>query len=361
MSMTFTFGWTDPEVRHLPSRRTLWLGLILMAAIGGMVLAGHMDSRFLLTGLNLGLLMAYLIILWRLPHPVACRTVQRIHEVAQEMQAGTAPPFSHRSLQDVLAWLECNAKAQVRLRHDLTHQLQEARSMLARAQARQDTALHAASREMLAQYHAVLGFANYLDERVAYPAEGGELRQDFDDICESAFQLKLVAYALEALGLQRPATRRNVRVSALLQSPLPALSSCLDRRVMHLDTRDVDMDICVTTDPTLIHHVVWMALLGIIRHAAPESTLVLSAKPVDDGRRAVIGIGIRAPSHPIAETPYTLLTATVEQDPAALFAHTVREHASLRLAELLLQSMDAELSMQVVSASECVVQLSMPL
>ena len=95
--------------------------------------------------------------------------------------------------------LASSAQEQSRLRAELHHDLEKAQQVVALYRTQRDTILRTANAEMVTQYQRVLAYANYLDEHIARNRHDTDLRYDFDDVCESGFNLKLIAGALDML------------------------------------------------------------------------------------------------------------------------------------------------------------------
>lgn len=296
---------------------------------------------------------------WRYYSPIE-RALLLVKTITESLQSEATQPTTSQtptSLIEALEGLASNAKEHARLRNDLHHQLDISRRVLARFNREKETILRTSSREMTAQYYAILGYANYLDEKIALHRDTVELRQDFDDASESAFTLKLIAGALDILRQDTPFNVQSQSVAKLMQHTLLALSANLDRRAMKLTTAAVNESVTVTTDATLIRHVLWMLLLGIIRHASPESTLSIGCYYNDTRTYAIVSIQVSELANGrLSPEEYGLQPPKTSQQ----FAETIRDHANIQLAELLLQRLDATISVIPHANHACEVTLALP-
>lgn len=243
----------------------------------------------------------------------------------------------------------------------LQHELDESRQMLAQIAMQHQVAVMSTSRELIEQYRSVLAYANYLDEHIRSHQGDTQLRYDFDDVCESGFNLKLIAQSLELLRTGRREIT-PVPLATLLQQTVIALAPSLERRVMKLSTAGVEDEVMAATDIHLLSHAVWMMLLGTIRYAAAESTLRLRCIAGKDGQ-AIISIGISElePGQLSPEERHAHLLRQLQHTTPHLFAETIRAHANAQLAGLMLARVGGVLNVLPISTHACEISLVLPL
>jgi hypothetical protein len=243
----------------------------------------------------------------------------------------------------------------------LEHELERARQLLASHSLQQQTIIATTNRELIEQYQSVVAYAHYLDEYIQRDAADAQLRYDFDDVCESGFNLKLIAQSLEML---RYTSMERVAVSMndLLQQTMLALAPALDRRSMTLSTLGMEKTVIAFTDLGVIAHVVWMMLLGSIRYAAAESSLRLRCLEVNDGQEVLLSMvlselapGALSPSEREAH-----LARQLEHLSAPMFAETIRLHGNIQLAEMLLARLDGQILVHPITAYACEICLYLP-
>lgn len=222
----------------------------------------------------------------------------------------------------------------------------------------QDIIIRSASREMTGQHQCILAYANALEERIARKAACPDLRYDLDDICESSFNLKLIASALHLLN--RAPCLKPLRAADTLQQMMLALAPSLERRNMKLSTTGVDLSATTTTDPTILLHVLWMMKLGIIRYAESESTLHIRCAAGSQHTVVSIVISELAPGRLSTEERGEYLTRQIQHLNPHMFAEAIREHANLQLAELLLAPVGGRIEVVPINAYACEICLFLP-
>ena len=277
--------------------------------------------------------------------------------IAQEVPKNVPAITSMRMIAGDMARMTALAQEYYHKHQNAQHALIQARDVLAKITAQQQAMVTTTSREMLAQYQSVLAYANYLEEQIAYQAVDPILRYDFDDVSESSFNLKLIAGSLELIQRDRPATER-IDVPLLMQQTLLALSASLDRRSMKLTTVEVDLNVMAQSNPAIVAHVLWMMLLGTVRHAADESTLRLRCLYSYDRTRCLISIVLSERT-----TVRLNSTETAPESPIVtpeMFAETIRIHGNMQLAELLMQQLDGGIEVLPLTCRACEICLSIP-
>lgn len=251
-----------------------------------------------------------------------------------------------------------NAYAKCRV---LQHELEESREMMEQIATQHRIAMMSTNRELVEQYQSVLAYANYLDEHIRSHKSDAQLRYDFDDVCESGFNLKLIAQSLELL--RQPGHQLTpVPLSTLLKQTIIALAPSLERRVMKLSTAGVDEEVLATTDLRLLSHALWMLLLGTIRYAAEESTLRLCCLKTSKGN-AIISLGISElePGQLSPEERQAHMVRQLQHMTPHMFAETIRMHANAQLAGLMLTRAGGSLSVLPISTHACEISMVLPL
>ena len=240
--------------------------------------------------------------------------------------------------------------------------LTQVRALLAEIAARQHTMVESACRSMMVHYQSVLTYANYLEEQVARHAVDPSVRYDFDEVSESGFNLTLIARALSLYASNDSPIPMQVNLAQLMQQTMLSLSTSLDRRSMKLTTAEVDLEVAAHCEPITLTHVLWMLLLGTIRYAADESTLSLRCLYSPDRRQAQLSIVVSelCPGRLSEEERQAHFARQLQHLTPHLFAETIRIHANLQLAELLLGRLQAQLAVVPLTSYSCEICLTLP-
>ncbi len=255
----------------------LWLGLNVM--VGLLVITIFAVDRFLL-------------------RPLKC-IAQLVHGMMGMMaqESDDAPKRSLLHMGDLtgdMARFASLAQEYYHKHREISQTLEEARRTLVQVTIQQEALLTRTSREIAEQYRYVLSYANHLEEYVQQQSTDPMLRYDFDDVCESSFNLKLIAGSLGLLNSADPHPVSPVSVAHVMQQTLLALAPSLDRRSMRLTTARVDETLVASTNPAIISQIFWMMLLGIIRYADDESTLQMGCQLSHNAQEVVISIIVNA-------------------------------------------------------------------
>ena len=243
----------------------------------------------------------------------------------------------------------------------LQYELDVARQLLRRNAQQQEVLMGSLTREIRQQYQHVLSYAHYLDEHIARQHRDRQLRYDLDDLCESGFNLKLIAQSLELLRGHTPRLERVV-LSDLLQQTMLTLAPALERRSMQLDTAGTNDQTAALADQQLLTNAAWMVLLGIIRYAADESTLQLRCWQDAATGRSLLGITISelAPGQLSPEERHAHLLRQLEHATPHMFAETIRLHANVQLAGWMLERSGGHAEVRPLSAYACEIVLCLP-
>ncbi len=336
----------------------------LMAALAFGLHQLPVSSVHLWVGINSVILLAYFTICWRFWVSLV-HIMRTLHEAAREQVPAVRtrlPMLRSGGIMREMAQISQLVEEQSRHRAELKRELEATRQVLAQYRTEHQLLLQSTGREVSQQYEAVLGYANYLDEHIARRQQDPQLRYDFDDVCESSFNLRLITGALEMLRLDVAPRREEMSLGGLMQKTMIALSASLDRRAMQLTTAEVDPSVIALSDSGLLSHVVWMMLLGMIRYAADESTLRMRCLYDHGERRALLSIVVSelAPGALSAGERQAHLTRQMQQNSPHMFAETIKRHGNVQLAELLLQRLDARITVLPLSAYACELCVSLP-
>jgi hypothetical protein len=251
---------------------------------------------------------------------------------------------------------------QYRKQQEATEALEQSRQIIAQFALHQEAIVGSTNREIATQYRAVLAYANYLDGQILTNKLDPILRYDFDDICESSFNLKLVAGALSMLSHPQPTTLSNVPLAPLMQQTILALAPALDRRSMKLTTAEVDLSVAAHGDANSLAHILWMMLLGMIRYAADESTLRIRSFYSRDGTLAFMSIVVSelAPHRMTEDERGDYLIRRLQHLTPHMFAETIRIHGNTQLAHLLIQRLHGSIEVLPLTIGSCEVYVTLP-
>lgn len=331
--------------------------LMLLAAANShaasIMTSGHLPGgalvadSLLLANLSLG--AGYLLAYYHFARPIHHIRRQLAASFPKRMQAIRSPS----SLVQEVTHLTRLTHRYLQTTRALQQELAETRAMLAQHTRQQHILVQATHREAIAHYQHVLAYAHYLDERITHQRLDPQLRLDLDDVSESAFTLRLIAGAMQLLETQyRPALTR-MKLATVMQQTLLMLAPALDRRSMLLDSSGMDEHLTTVTDPLTFAHTLWLLVLGIIRYAEPESTLTLSTGIAGDACLLSLTVSALSAGSMLPHERFTHLLRQM-QDPAPhMFADTIRLHAHIQLAELLLQRVHAQIRVEPLSVDAC--------
>ena len=249
-----------------------------------------------------------------------------------------------------------------RKHQELSVELAEARQIIAQFALTQRTILKSTNREISLQYRSVLSYANYLEEQITSNKLDPSLRYDLDDVCESSFNLKLIAGALTMLNTALPGNLSNVPLAPLMQQTILALAPTLDRRSMKLTTAEVDMSVAARGDPEILAQILWMMMLGMIRYAADESTLRLRCLHNREGTQALLSIVVSelSPTRMSEEERSDYLIRHLQHLTPHMFAETIRIHGNVQLADLLIKRIEGSISVLPLTVSSCEICMVLP-
>ncbi len=282
--------------------------------------------------------------------------------IAQDKHHATPSLLNMRMVAGDMARFAMLAQEYYRKHFEVSQALEEARTVLAQVTLQQSNLLASTSRELVVQYQSVLSYANYLDEHITTTRSDSTLRYNFDDVCESGFNLKLIADALTLLRSNQSPPISPVAISELMKQTMLTLAPSLDRRVMKLTTAEVDTSVQAMSNPAIVAHILWMMLLGTIRYAAHESTLRMRCLYNRERTQAIVSIVVSelSPGQLSSEERRAHLLRQLQHLTPHMFAETIRVHANIQLAELLVKRLDGEISVVPLTSHACEICLKLP-
>lgn len=297
--------------------------------------------------------------------PLSCIATQ-LHQLRvtynEEASIAISSPLQVTRIACEMARFIGFAREQYRKQAELTFELEQSRQIIAQFAHEQETLLTSTNREIATQYRSVLSYANYLESRIISNKLDPSLRFDLDDVCESSFNLKLIAGALNMLHHGPPPALDNIPLAPLMQQTMIALAPALDRRSMKLTTAEVDVSVAAYADAANLAHVLWMMLLGMIRYAADESTLRIRSLYNREGTHAMMSIVVSELSagRMTEDERGEHLVRQLQHLTPHMFAETIRIHANVQLADLLLQRVGGMIEVQALTNTSCEVCVTLP-
>lgn len=280
--------------------------------------------------------------------------VARLRDIAQFSMQDTIDHVHHMIQHILHAYVE---------QHHLEYRLEQAHASLSRFHEEQEQLIAATQSEVNVQYQQILAYAHYLERCISHRKADTGLREDYDEVCEQAFNLQLIVQAMGMLPVQSALPDLSkVALSDRMASILLDLAPSLDRRAMKLTTAEWDESVQVTSSSEWLTHLLWMVLLGCIRFAEQESTLSLSCKREGTQVRLDVLVSCLSPGTLSETERYRYLERRMQEgeDSAHMFASTLEIHANIRLAKLLTARLMAQLQITPVNSHSCVVQLVLP-
>ncbi len=240
--------------------------------------------------------------------------------------------------------------------------LEQSRQVISRFAMEQETILNSTNREIATQHRSVLSYANYLEVQIVNNKLDPSLRYDLDDICESSFNLKLIAGSLSMLSTPIRTELGNVPLAPLMQQTMLALAPALDRRSMKLTSAEVDLSVAAHGDPGTLAQILWMMLLGMIRYAADESTLRLRCLHNREGTDAILSIVVSelSPNRMSEDERGDHLARQLEHLTPHMFAETIRIHGNVQLAHLLIERLGGSITVLPLTISSCEICMVLP-
>lgn len=223
------------------------------------------------------------------------------------------------------------------------------------------TTLHGDMRSLFAR---IADYTQMLEETIARRASISSLHEVFDELSEQSFHLQLFIAAFERL--QKPAIRTGwVEITDpthTLSRVLVPLAASLDRRAMQLSSLAWNERVRAKIAANDLELIIWLMLLGTVRYAEEESTLVLSCEPATDGSHTIITclVSELAPAAMSAHERAAFMHEKQKYKSAHMFAHTLAESTSLMLARQLAGRANGALSVHARSQTSCLIELTLP-
>lgn len=324
--------------------------------------------KFFILWLAINLIaLGVLIIIRRLILAPLTRITQHLQQLKSVFSEETGLVFSSSTLNVPRLAIDIGRFVSFALENYRKHleaekALAHARHIIARFTLEQQAILTTTHREIAVQYRSVLSYAHYLEEQIALNKLDPSLRYDLDDVCESSFNLKLIAGALNMMDAKTIPNLGNVPLAPLMQQTMLALSPALDRRAMKLSTAEVDMSVAAHGDAGTLAHVLWMMLLGMIRYAADESTLRIRCLHSHDGSQALLSIVVSELS-PICMSEDERgehLARHLQHLTPHMFAETIRIHGNTQLANMLVGKIGGSISVEPLTTASCEICMTLP-
>lgn len=223
------------------------------------------------------------------------------------------------------------------------------------------TSLHGDMRHLFTR---IADYTHMLEETIARRASISSLHEAFDELSEHSFNLQLFIAAFERM--HQPANRSSwVEITDpthTLSRVLVPLASALDRRAMQLSSLAWNERVRTKVAAKDLELIIWLMLLGTVRYAEEESTLVLSCEPAADGTHTIITCLVSELA-PAAMSPHERAAFMHEKQKyksAHMFAHTLAESTNLMLANQLAGRANGALHVHARSQTSCLIELVIP-
>lgn len=289
-----------------------------------------------------------------------------LHHILTQWHASQSPtsPFSRRARGPMALLTELTRLAEQAIETHRQHmhlrmQLSASQHTLAGYQSL--SSLHGDMRHLFAR---IAEYTVMLEDTIARRASISCLHEAFDELGEQSFNLQLFVTAFERLN--QPTTRSGwveiIDPTHTLSRVLVPLAASLDRRCMLLSSTAWNERIRTKIASNDLELIVWLTLLGTVRYAADESTLVLSCEPAADGSSTIITCLVSELA-PAAMSPHEradFMREKQKYQSAHMFAHTLAGSTNLTLAAQLTARAGGILSVHARTQTSCLIELSLP-
>jgi hypothetical protein len=316
-------------------------------------------------GLNLLALIAYLLLKRSLILPL-----RRILDLMHHLQAAENEATARArglSLQETIydAQLRIQTLLTAYRQHQrLEQQLAEAHAALSRFHHEQEILVGATSGEVTRQYQTILAYAHYLEDRIANRSADPSLREDYDEVCEQAFNLQII---VQAMGILQSTTNSTVLLQSVslaerMISIMLDLTPSLDRRAMKLTTIAWDETVHANSHSEFLTLSMWMLLLGCVRFAEDESTLTLGCLKRDHDVMMEITVSFLSAASitPTERLEFLERKLREGERDAPMFASILGTHGNIQLARLLASRIGASITITPLTPYSCSVALALP-
>lgn len=262
----------------------------------------------------------------------------------------------HKTIQQVLfAYVE---------QHDMEYQLEQTRKRLQQFEREQSYLHQLTGREIGAQYKHILVYAQYLEERILARRVDPSVRDDYDNVCEQAYNLQLITYAIGLLQTNVASHPiEPIALSQMMQNILIDITAMLDRRAMKLNSKTWEEALHIESNPSLLQASLMLTLLGTIRLAEDDSVLSLSALNTNRAVHLRIRVNLMRPGALTEAERYAFLEQCIygRSTHMSMFASTLKQHANIQLANLLAARIGASINVEPVDSHACDVVIELPL
>jgi hypothetical protein len=246
----------------------------------------------------------------------------------------------------------------------IEQQLAEAHAALSRFHHEQEILVGATSGEITRQYQTILAYAHYLEDRIANRSADPSLREDYDEVCEQAFNLQIIVQAIGILQATANHTilLQSVSLAERMISIMLDLTPSLDRRAMKLTTIAWDETVHANSHSEFLTLSMWMLLLGCVRFAEDESTLTLSCLKRDQDVVMDITVSFLSAASitPTERLEFLERKLRENEQDAPMFASILGAHGNIQLARLLASRIGANITITPLTAYSCSVALVLP-
>ncbi|MBN8543531.1 MAG: hypothetical protein J0M34_04620 [Alphaproteobacteria bacterium] len=261
----------------------------------------------------------------------------------------------HQTIQQILfSYVE---------QHNMEYQLELSRKRLQQFEQEQSCITHLTGREVGVHYKQILAYAEYLEERIIARRADPSVRDDYDGVCEQAYNLRLITHAIGLLNASSAnAISQPVNLSTMMQSTLLNVSTMLDRRAMKLNSETWEEGIHIESQPALLQALVMLTLLGTLRLAEDDSMLSVSATETNRSVSIHLRVNLMRPGALTEAERYAFLEQCMygRSTHVSMFASTLKQHANIQLASLLASRIGAAITIEPIDSHACDVVLELP-
>lgn len=251
-------------------------------------------------------------------------------------------------------------------RNQLLNQLNDAHTHIRILMHGQQGLCHQTLKESQHLFSTIDTYADYLEELVASDLVQDGVRYDYDEVMEASHNLRFLIQGMISVvqieSQSRPLKRQHTDVALLLSRYMMLLTPALERRAMRFNSSQCHATLPLTTDESLLGHVLWALLTTCLHYADDDSCLNIEGASSADTVRLRFYVNICSPERLSRQERNAYLTALTETDEQVhMFCHTMQHYPNMQLAQRLVLVLGGTVECIPENDYRCVLLLTLPL